>query len=169
MRGQTPVYGIRFPPRGLRLRSRGAGLGWLWVVAAAFLIVSAGRMQAPQQASLVTGCFYWTAYRYGILWRVPGGTGGSSPGVVVVLVVNNQPCVKNLTLLYFFIKSIALTLVRKKTPIKWGIYACRVTRYLLHSGRGGGKVGLCKPFHSIRRSKKWKNSCCVCRAYVAYR
>lgn len=94
------------PPVALRLRSRGAGLGWLWAVAAAFLIVSAGRMQAPQQASLVTGCFYWTAYRYGILWRVPGGTGGNSTGVVVVLVVNNQPCVKNLTLLYFFIESI---------------------------------------------------------------
>lgn len=81
----------------------GAGSGWLWAVAAAFLIVSAGRMQAPQQASLVTGCFYWTAYRYGILWRVPGG---SRPGVVVVLVVNNQPCVKKLTFLYFFIESI---------------------------------------------------------------
>ena len=71
------------PPVALRLRSRGAGLGWLWAVAAAFLIVSAGRMQAPQQASLVTGCFYWTAYRYGILWRVPGGVW---PGVVVLVV-----------------------------------------------------------------------------------
>lgn len=63
------------PPVALRFRSRGVGLGWLWAVAAASLIVSAGRMQAPQQASLVTGCFYWTAYRYGILCHVPGGTG----------------------------------------------------------------------------------------------